>query len=707
MSSEQALLTCTFNWGKTCSLYYDSIEIAGKAYNLKDLTSIHPSYRMIFGVPSARLELSFGGEHLVLRGIAELDIARLMVSHLQPYCPTPTPGAHVRSRSSRARNLARAQARAWERTGHIPAVLERMEEREFTPRTSDLLKHTDALGDTLDSTEEAEVVDGITLDSVPKAPISDTSLTSGETMEAFARLASNLSTYASPLPDSIWQPLHTPRFQPPLHSVHLIPPHQKFDSGSMPVPAVKSSVLPIIHVPVRLLHGECAHYSIGATLCSDRISSSDGATYPLLDQGLLILTNRRVLYIGKRCQFTLAYTHLWYVSLLHTAIALHIEGQFRRIIIELEHPHEWASRIELLSFIARRERPEPPTRSIAAVAGLNMTFKRPAIKPPAAKPAPVDVTTLPLLSERAASIAEACTIEIEDEALQACADRETLDFPGEPTAAKIVEARTIEVEGEALQSCADHETLDFPSEPVREPSHSALANALVPDPPDANSSNAVFRAPGERSCSRSLCQSGKEEPSHSALANAGSRSLCQSGKEEPLELVKSNTPRIAACSAQASESKRKAGQEARLENIPTQDMPLQADVTEIPTREFSPLTPEPELADAPTQAISRLTDVTTFNTSEIAPPVPQPELADAPTRAISRQSEKARRAQPPEPSTEDLSEGSEDDDRTIHLNERKLCQLRTVSMRTAAPARPPDSQITDKRLPRVRAGMKR
>src|SRR6185437_6561128 len=136
MSNEQALLNCTFGWGQTCRLYYDSIEIAGKAYDLKDLTSIQPSYRNVMGVPSARLELSFGLNHLVLRGIADLDIARLMVSHLQPYCSTTPHTACQRSRSGRARNLARAQARAWERTNKLPAILDSPRDTSVSTRSA-------------------------------------------------------------------------------------------------------------------------------------------------------------------------------------------------------------------------------------------------------------------------------------------------------------------------------------------------------------------------------------------------------------------------------------------------------------------------------------------------------------------------------------------------------------------------------------------
>ena len=480
MSNEQALLNCTFGWGKTCRLYYDSIEIAGKSYSLKDLTSIHPSYRSVFGVPSARLEISFGLDHLVLRGIADLDVARLMVSHLQPYCSTMPRIARVGTRSSRARDLARAQARAWERTNKMPIILNSSGDFAFATNTSNPLKQANDLVDESGFNEEIPTDKPLSLDVVPKAPVKDTSLTPSEMLEAFAQLAQNMSTYTSPLPTEVWQPPHTPRFHPPLHSVHLIPPDQKFDSVSMPVLAVKSSVLPIIHVPVRLQHGECAHYSIGATLCSDRISSSARATYPSLDNGLLVLTNRRVLYIGKRCQFTLAYTHLWYVSLLHTAVALHIEGQFRRVIIEMEHPREWASRIELLAFIARRARPreELPTLSVAAIPGLNVTVKRRAIKPATSKKAIiVENATVPLLAERVSSkIVDAETIEISEATELAYADHETRDLSSTSALQESVQSASGELVG---QQTREFTLSSQPLEAEDAPTQTLLSQAEV------------------------------------------------------------------------------------------------------------------------------------------------------------------------------------------------------------------------------------
>ena len=680
MSNEQALLNCTFGWGKTCCLYYDSIEVDGRSYNLKDLTSIQPSYRTVFGVSSARLELSFGLDHLVLRGIADLDIARLMVSHLQPYCSTAPHVAHKRSRSKRSRNLARAQARAWERTNKLPAILDVSKAISLSTNTSGILKCSNATSDEPVFDEEQPTDEVLSLDAVPKAPVEDTSLTPSETLEAFAQLANNLSTYASPLPTELWQPPHTPRFQPPLHSVHLIPPDQKFDSNSIPVPVVKSSVLPIIHVPVRLQHGECAHYSIGATLCSDRISSSARATYPLLDQGLLVLTNRRVLYIGKRCQFTLAYTHLWYVSLLHTAIALHIEGQFRRIIIELEHPHEWASRIELLSFIARRARPrpEPPTISVPAIPGLNMTVKRKAIKPAAKRERMIaENATIPLLSERIveSKIVEAETIEFIDASIEACASRETVDFPPAPEAAEVLQLENAATrEFPQLSDVAIMATREFSlSEQLPQKKEPRSASPSRPDvatlatrefslqPQENAPHTAISGAPD-------VAQMATREFSLSAQPSQGSTS---SSKPDVATMA---AHKFSLSEQQDEENPQKHMDETHKREKMTQG--LQLDQEEIARlREAQPPEEQPEITT------SALYDPAL---SLAALPRNESELAERNESAAQHQDD-------------------DDDDRTIHLHDRKLSLLRTVSLRESASDKLSESELTNRRPSRTRA----
>lgn len=435
MSNERALLDCTFGWGKTCHLYTDSIEIAGKSYNLEDLTAIRPTYRTILGVPSARLELYFGLQRLVLRGIADQETARLMVAHMQPYCAAEPHAVHARSRTGKARSVAREQARRWERSTKLPAIPVSLAESASAGDASESLKL---------SSRSEDVPSALSFDEFAPSSAENEAFGSASSLSDNAEQASDV-----PLPgqDDVWRladsrPLHTPRFQPPLRSIHLVPPGQKLqDIHSLPIPAVKSSVLPVIHVPVRLQPGECAHYSIGASLCSDRISGSDRAPYPPLDHGLLILTNRRIFYIGKRSQLVLAYTHLWYVSLLHNAIALHIEQQFRRIIIELEHPQEWASRIEQLSFIARRARPRPelPTLLMAALPGIPpssldaATLKRSAVRAPASKSpqesAAGSASAPSSLEQIKPGIVEARTISLAEQSAPDCSDLKTQDFP--------------------------------------------------------------------------------------------------------------------------------------------------------------------------------------------------------------------------------------------------------------------------------------
>lgn len=525
MSNKQALLDCTFGWGKTCHLYADSIEIAGKSYNLEDLTAIRPTFRTILGVPSARLELYFGPQRLVLRGIPDQETARLMVAHLRPYCTAEPCAVRARSRTGKTRSVAREQARAWERSTKLPAIS--VSPAGNARDNAETLKHPIRCGDG---------ASGLSFDDLAPAPLftEDESFCAQGTPSETSEQESEVSL---PLRDDEWplahsRSLHTPRFQPPLRSVHLVPPGQKVqDTCSLPVPAVKSSVLPVIHVPVRLQPGECAHYSIGASLCSDRISGSDRAPYPPLDHGLLILTNRRIFYIGKRSQLILAYTHLWYVSLLHNAIALHIEQQFRRIIIELEHPQEWASRIEQLSFIARRARPRPelPTLLMTALPGLSpssldaTTFKRPAIK----APVPRQQEASPVGTSDASS-------------------------PSEQVEPKIVEAQTISLAEQPAQDCADMKTQDFPLLPER----TARAD--------------------QKEASRS--EPAPETPRRMAIADARTQDLPRTG--DLAEAATQDFPQTGDLAEAATQDFRPAGE---LEDITTQELlPLPAEKGETP-----------------------------------------------------------------------------------------------------------------------------
>lgn len=106
--------------------------------------------------------------------------------------------------------------------------------------------------------------------------------------------------------------------------------------------------LPTVPVPVRLLPGEQAHYSVVATLCGEPIGEASRVTYPARDQGTFILTNRRMIYIGRKSQVVIDYAHLLRLSRLHGAIAVQTDYRSRRDIFELRKPEECAHYLETI-----------------------------------------------------------------------------------------------------------------------------------------------------------------------------------------------------------------------------------------------------------------------------------------------------------------------------------------------------------------------
>lgn len=113
--------------------------------------------------------------------------------------------------------------------------------------------------------------------------------------------------------------------------------------------------MPLVTVPVRLARGEGAHYSTEATLCGERIQETSRYTYPAQDHGLLILTDRRIIYIGRKSQLVLDYTRLLHVSRLRGAVAFEAEHWQKRVIFEVPRPEECATCVEALQRTMKHE----------------------------------------------------------------------------------------------------------------------------------------------------------------------------------------------------------------------------------------------------------------------------------------------------------------------------------------------------------------
>lgn len=117
------------------------------------------------------------------------------------------------------------------------------------------------------------------------------------------------------------------------------------------------NTMPIVRVPVLLARGEGAHYSTPATLCGEHIQETWRSTYPAQDHGLLILTDRRIIYIGRKSQLVLDYARLLHVSRLRGAIAFEAEHWQKRVIFAVPRPDECADCAESIARALKQEEP--------------------------------------------------------------------------------------------------------------------------------------------------------------------------------------------------------------------------------------------------------------------------------------------------------------------------------------------------------------
>jgi hypothetical protein len=287
LSTKSALyVVCAFGWGQIFRLYHDRLYARGRYYALKELTHVDIVYHHVLGIPSARLELRFASKLLVLRGIAAIAEAQKAADYLQNWCAGSEPVTDYSAAISPAPSITLA----------LPTSSQDRQERQAVALTMDV----------------------------------------------------------STIPT-------TRRQRKARHSVdeqyeYGIPP--RATGGYVDVDRlemIKTNIsLPIVRVPIRLLAGEHAHYSTSATRCGERSGSeqnprgSYAGYYPALDHGMLILTNRRMMYIGRNNQIVLDYSHLLHFSRLRTAVAFQADHWQKRVIFAVPQPIECSLYMEAI-----------------------------------------------------------------------------------------------------------------------------------------------------------------------------------------------------------------------------------------------------------------------------------------------------------------------------------------------------------------------
>ena len=288
MQNERAIVVCAFGWGQKFRLYQDHLCVNDTNYALRELTSVRSAYRQVMGIPSARLELHFGKRKLVLRGIASVEDAQKVVEYLSQWCRNVDVPGPMKD-ANRLKDSA--------------------ERKTDEPLSSPILEKARPVKQVRRSFKE--------LAQEVTAPVSTPHweyIYNGETQE-------------SDREDYDYAPTARERKR-------LRKEQAQFDRF------LKEDTLPTVAVPVRLQPGEQAHYCTDATLCGERIGELDRYTYPALDHGTLMLTNRRMIYIGRRSQIVLDYTHFLHISRLRGAVAFEADSWNKRVIFEVSNPLE-------------------------------------------------------------------------------------------------------------------------------------------------------------------------------------------------------------------------------------------------------------------------------------------------------------------------------------------------------------------------------
>lgn len=305
----EPIIECIYGWGQVMRLYDDHLDIGGTSYPLFDLIAIHSNYYHVVGVPSARLELCFKQKRVVLRGIATIEIAQRTASYLSAFCHLQTPEV-----AAPAIN-----------TDHV-----------------DLPQWVTGL-----SAEPRQTDDVHIIQHAVTTPIERSRITDEYWMEPLKKILSFR------LPD--WQLIWYERRQRRMKRIQAERARREhgFDVEQL-AQSLQAETLPHVYVPTRLLAGELAHYCTHTTLCEEPLSSAKPSSYCVKDQGMLIFTDRRMIYIGRRRQLVLDYSRLLHVSRLPGVIAVVSESWARRELFEVQFPLECTMYLDAILLRAQK-----------------------------------------------------------------------------------------------------------------------------------------------------------------------------------------------------------------------------------------------------------------------------------------------------------------------------------------------------------------
>lgn len=340
MQIEQAIVVCAFGWGKEFRLYRETLYVCNKAYRLVRLTQVRLVTQQALGVASARLELRFGRETVNLRGIAAVDDARRAAEYLLSWC-----GVGEQDRARKPRLPATGDAPP-HKAPQIPPN-NHAETQSLPLRPAEVKRRG-----------EASLPGGTSPPPLRPADAQGEDDVAGMNKKGLPALKFH---------EQLTRPVDTPH----LFTLRM---HKEPHTGKgllsgwrrerMTEQLARADVLSPIAVPVRLQDGEHAYYCSRATRCGEPIKETLRTTYPAQDHGLLIMTNQRLLFIGRKSQLVLDYVHMLHISRLEGTLAFEADHWQKRAIFSMPQPETCAARLEAILETTAR-----PAAGIASLPG--------------------------------------------------------------------------------------------------------------------------------------------------------------------------------------------------------------------------------------------------------------------------------------------------------------------------------------------------
>jgi hypothetical protein len=309
------IIECVYGWGQVMRLYDDHLDIDGASYALADLVAVHPFYYHIVGVPSARLDLCFKQKKVILRGIAAIETAQRTASYLSAFCRLQTSETEIP-----VVNKTRVDQSQW----------------------------------FMDATKEKCQTDEVP--QVGKAQMASCATDAIEYNHVTDEYSCKQPKRASWFKMPHWHLIGQEQRQRRTKRIQAERARREhgFDVAQLAL-RLQVPTLPQVYVPTRLLTGECAHYYTHATLCEEPLPGARRPVYRAKDQGMLILTNKRMLYIGRRRQLVLDYSRFLHATRLQGAIAVMSESWAQREFFEIRFPLECTMYLDAILLRYRKE----------------------------------------------------------------------------------------------------------------------------------------------------------------------------------------------------------------------------------------------------------------------------------------------------------------------------------------------------------------